>query len=297
MCAARRIEQYDMRQDSELREELRREAETIDRRIHDLLLRRAEIAQLERDQTAPAAGPMRAAQFAVILRGILSRRSDRFPLRALVRIWSDILFAGDTQTTLHIHGGEDVLGFRDLARTHFGCTMPMVSHGSAAAVVHACADDPRALGLVPPPETVDNGQTWWEQLAPMDHAGPRIAQSLPFVRNDPGPVPLPQGYAIATIDQEPTGTDTTVLRLECYAELSRARLQSLLRQAGFDAQILAASRDASKGSASRLLVAVNGFVAADDERLASIAAKAGDSIERVSLVGVFADPFDAQPVS
>lgn len=284
-----------MRQDPDLGVELRHEAESIDRRIHDLLLRRAEIAELERDQTAEAPAPIGTAQIAVILRGILGRHSGRFPLRALVRIWSDILFAGDTQTTLHIHGGEDVSGFRDLARTHFGCTMPMVSHGSATAVVHACADDPRALGLVPPPETVDNGQTWWEQLAPMGHAGPRIAQSLPFVRNDAGPVALPQGYAIATIDQQPTGTDTTVLRLECYAELSRARLQSLLRQAGFDAQILAASRVASKGTASRLLVAARGFVAADDERLTSIPAKAGDSIERVSVVGGFADPFDAQP--
>jgi hypothetical protein len=79
--------------------------------------------------------------------------------------------------------------------------------------------------------------------------------------------------------------------------MSRARLQSLLRQAGFEAQILAASRDASRPSASRLLVANKGFVPADDERLSVMARLADDVVERVALVGGFADPFDAATAS
>jgi hypothetical protein len=210
-----------------------------------------------------------------------------------VQIWSDIFFALDTHTTLHVYGGDDASRFRDLARMHFGCTMPLINHTSAMAVVHACANDPAALGLVPPPETIESGQTWWEQLAPAGHPGPRIAQSLPFVRNDCLSVPLPQGYVIGTVEQQSTGADTSVLRLECQAEMSRARLQTVMRQAGLDIQILAASRESPKSAASRLLVANKGFVAAGDHRLATVMEIAGEAVARVALVGGFADPFEA----
>ncbi|MGH6877840.1 MAG: hypothetical protein ACREHV_10755 [Rhizomicrobium sp.] len=267
--------------------------ESIDREIHNLLLRRSELGETFRIGASVSPAPIRAAQAATVLRTVLSRHSGAFPLRALVRIWSDILFACDTQTTLHVFGGADTAGFHDLARTYFGCVAPVVLHSSASAVVHACADDPLAIGLVPPPESVENGQVWWEQLVPAGSHGPRIAQSLPFVRSDSCPEPLPQGFAIGAVEQEFTGADTTVLRLECHLEMSRARLQSILRQAGFEAQILAASRESAKSAASKLLVANKGFVAADDPRLSSIAAAAGDTIERVALVGGFADPFEA----
>ncbi|HEY6579197.1 MAG TPA: hypothetical protein VIY09_07720 [Rhizomicrobium sp.] len=275
------------------REEKPGDIESIDRAIHDLLLRRAELGETAKGGASVSPPPVRAAQAAKLLRAVLSRHSGRFPVRALVQIWSDILFACDTQTKLHVFGGVGVAGFHDLARTYFGCIAPVIMHNSASAVVHACADDPLAIGLVPPPDSVENGQAWWEQLAPAGRPGPRIAQSLPFVRNDSCPDSLPQGFAIGAVEQESTGADTTVLRLECHSEMSRARLQSLLRQAGFEAQILAASRTSAKSVASCLLVGNKGFVAPDDQRLSSIAAMAGDAIERVAVVGGFADPFDA----
>jgi hypothetical protein len=279
-----------MRPDS--RDEMRAKLQLIDHDIHDLLMRRAAMTG---NNSGPGnrPAPVQPSQAAEILRSVLARHSGQFPLRALVQIWCDIIFAGDAQTTLHVFAGEDAAGFRDLARTSFGCTLPIVSHNSAMAVIYACADDPLAIGLVPPPESVESGQTWWEQLAPAGQAGPRITRGLPFIRNDPCPVPLPQGYAIGAVEHTSTGQDTSILRLECHAEMSRARLQSLLRQAGFEAQILAGNRETSQTAASRLLVANRGFVSPDDERLTAIANLAGEAIERVALVGGFADPFDA----
>ncbi|HEX3429860.1 MAG TPA: hypothetical protein VHT03_03160 [Rhizomicrobium sp.] len=274
-------------------EEIRREILACDRGIHDLLIRRTLAVLASRPEEPDSPAPMRVSKTAKILRGILARHSGRFPLRALVQIWSDILFAMDGKTTLHVYGGEDAPRFWDLARTHFGCTMPLIAHHSATAVVHACANDPAALGLVPLPESIESGQTWWDQLVPAGNSGPRIAQSLPFVRNDSPAFPLPHGYVIGTVEQEATGTDTTVLRLQCQAELSRARLQAVLKQAGFDAQILAASRESPKSAASRLLVANKGFVAANDERLAAVKSIGGEAIDSLALVGGFADPFEA----
>lgn len=272
-------------------EETRREILALDRGIHDLLMRRTEAVVASRSGTNSPA-PLRVSQAAKLLRGILARHSGQFPPRALVQIWSDILFAMDTPTTLHVYGGEDAPRFWDLARTHFGCTMPLIGHTSATGVVQACANDPAAFGLLPPPESIEGGQAWWEQLVPAGQPGPRIAQCLPFVRNDSASVPLPLGYVIGTIEQESTGTDTSVLRLACQVETSRARLQTALKQAGLDAQILAAARDSTKAAGSRLLVANRGFIAADDERLAQVMTIGSEAIENVSLVGGFADPFE-----
>lgn len=273
-------------------EELRREILALDRGIHDLLIKRTEAVLTLRSDETHSLAPQRFSHAARTLRGILARHSGRFPPRAIVQIWSDILFAMDTQTTLHVYGGEDAPRFWDLARTHFGCTMPLIGHTSATAVVHACANDPSALGLLPPPESMEGGQAWWEHLAPAGHPGPRIAQCLPFVRNDSTSVPLPQGYVIGAIEQESTGTDTSVLRLACQAEMSRARLQTVLKQAGLDAQILAAGRESTKAAASRLLIANRGFIAVHDDRLTQVSVIGGEAIESVSLVGGFADPFE-----
>src|SRR5579864_8753410 len=130
-------------------EEIRREILALDRGIHDLLMRRTEAVLASRSDESRPPAPLRVSQAARVLRGILARHGGRFPPRALVQIWSDILFAMDTRTTLHVYGGEDAPRFWDLARTHFGCTMPLIGHASAAAVVHACVNDASALGLLP----------------------------------------------------------------------------------------------------------------------------------------------------
>ncbi len=275
-------------------DDIRREIEEIDRELHGLLVRRTALSETlwaTHQEHASVAG--RAARTAAILRGILSRHQGSFPKRALVRIWSDILQPASGGTTLHVFAGENAEGYWDLARAHFSCMIPMVAHSTTAAVVHACADDAGALGIVPMPDSVESGQAWWDQLAPAGSQGPRFVQCLPFVADEEDGPSLPEGYAIGTVEQTPTGSDTTILRLECHSELSRTRLQTLLRQAGFEAKIMAASRQSMRSSASSILIANKGFVATDDARLALLAAKAGDALESISHIGGFANPFPA----
>src|SRR5881394_3193813 len=97
-------------------EEIRREILAFDRDIHDLLMRRTEVVLASPSRASGSTAPLHAAQAARVLRRLLARHSGRFPLRAVVQIWSDILFALDKQTTLHVYGGEDALRFCDLAR-------------------------------------------------------------------------------------------------------------------------------------------------------------------------------------
>lgn len=286
-----------MRQQQMSLSELRREVDAIDDAIHDLLVTRANLSQEigqhpERttDETGlPLARPARKAE---ILRRILGRPEKGVPSRSLIRIWCEILASGPGEHgTLHVFAGDHAVHYQDLARTYFGSLMAMVSHASATAAVHACADNPRSVGIVPLADSGGEGAGWWTHLAPAGVAGPRVVARIPFVRDDGGNQTFPQAFAIAALEQEETGDDTTLLVLETEGEISRQRLQSFLYEAGFRARILAAGGGSGRGP-NHLLLASRGFVGLEDPRLAVFLDKAGDEILRVAPVGGYANPID-----
>lgn len=271
----------------------------IDEQIHDLLIRRAELLRtLRRDDGAaadPAQIPLAPGADAATVRRLVARHSGDFPLRAVVRIWREILTASLSAQALysvHVYAGENALAFWDVARTYFGSILPVTGHATASAVIHACAEDPMACGVVPLPESAENVSPWWAQLAAAGEGGPRIMARLPLVLNDGGRFDYPNAYAVGTIEPGPTGDDTSVLFVEVMQEFSRARLQSLLKQAGIDARIIAAGQEAGGSSSRELLLETDGFVAPDDARLAALLAAAGEGILRAVMVGSYANPLD-----
>lgn len=271
----------------------------IDQQIHDLLMRRAELLRLLRkgEAAGPARISLRPGEDAATVRRIVDRHRGDFPLRAVVRIWREILTASlsaDTNYSVHVYAGENALAFWDLARAYFGTTLPVTGHATASAVIHACAEDKMACGLVPLPESAENVSPWWAQLAAAGEDGPRIVAKLPLVLNDGGRFDYPAGYALGTIEQRPTGDDTSVLFFETQQELSRTRLQSLLKQVGIKAQIVAAGQEAAKAATRELLLETKGFVGPADPRLDALAAVAGDALLRVNVVGGYANPLDYQ---
>ncbi len=282
--------QHKPSQDDQAREIVR-----IDRQIHDLLIQRAALLQGARAKTHPGQGLLRPNEDAGVLRRIVARHRGDFPLRAVVRIWREILIASlpaDARYSVHVCSGENGLAFWDLARTYFGSLLPVTGHATASAVIHACAEDRMACGVVPLPESAENVSPWWAQLAAAGEEGPRIVARLPLVTNDGGRFEYPPAYAIASITQEPAGDDTAVLFLETAQEFSRTRLQTLLKQAGIEARIVAAGQEAAKSATRELLLEVKGFIAAADPRLEALIAAAGDGILRAVAVGGYADPVD-----
>jgi hypothetical protein len=97
-------------------------------------------------------------------------------------------------------------------------------------------------------------------------------------------------YAIGSLEQEPTGADTTLIILEANAGLSRTKLQALIREVGFEAQLVAVGRDSARSSSRQHLLEIAGFVPRDDSRLGVLLEQAGDTVQRVVCVGGYADP-------
>ena len=277
--------------------DLRAKIDEIDDALHDLLIRRADVSRAiakvkqsgadGKGTLAPAMYPAREAQ---ILRRLLARHRGDPPASVIVRIWREIIAASlQAQSAFHLHvyGGKNAAAFFDLAHAYFGSLTPIHEHVRALIVVQACADEPNTIGIVPLPESEESNPAWWTQLTAAGQVGPRVVAKLPFISNgEDNPV---SAYAIGGVEQEPSGDDTTLLRLETAGDLSRARLQDLLRQAGFEANLISALRGEKSGPGI-VLVAVDGFVGGSDERLDALRAQGGSSVLCVDPVGGFANP-------
>ena len=65
-------------------------------------------------------------------------------------------------------------------------------------------------------------------------------------------------------------------------------MQALIKEVGFDAQLLAVGRDSARSSSRQHLMEISGFVPRDDPRLGVLLEQAGDTIVRLVCVGGYA---------
>ncbi len=282
-----------MRRPGENLEDLRSEIDQIDDALHDLLMRRAElsraIAKVKQDGGMGLAPAFRPAREAAILRRLVSRHGGDMPPRVLARIWREIIAASlraQTSFQLHIFAADHQPQLIDLAHAHFGSFTPIRIHSRPSLVVHACAEEPDSIGVLPLPESEEAAAAWWAQLAPAGEKGPRFVAKLPFIAAN-GEF---AAFAIAGIEQEPSGDDTTILLLEIAPSVSRMKLKSLLNAARLNARIIAAGRLLDKRVPDELLIELSGFVSPSDPRLAALSEAAGDVISRAKLIGGYANP-------
>ena len=275
-------------------DDLRGEIDKIDDALQDLLARRVSIsraiarAKLPGSSAVTLSTTMRPAREALILRRLLARHPGELAPQLVVGIWREIISSSlRAQTAFHGHvfAGDGETAYVEMARAYFGSETPLRTHGKPSLVIHACAEDQNALGVVPLPLIEEPGPAWWAQLAPAGEKGPRIIAKLPLVSDD-----APAGYVIGAIEQEPTGDDTTLLLVEVPPGKSRTRLQALLKEVGLPARLAAAGRTADKNAPDEILLEVKDFVGKGDKRLAALAKAGGDTIARIVPIGGFANP-------
>jgi len=289
-------------QGSETLEDLRGEIDRIDDALEDLLARRVAISRaIARVKRAVPSGVtlssvMRPAREALILRRLLARRPPELPPQFVVGIWREIISSSlRAQARFHAHvfAGDGETAYVGLARAYFGSETPIHTHGKPSLVVHACAEEPNAIGVLPLPLIEEPGPAWWAQLAPAGEHGPRVIAKLPAVEDGE----LPSAYALGAIEQEPTGDDTTLLLLEIAPGKSRTKLQGLLSEVGLPARLAAAGRVAERNVPDELLLEVKGFISKGDPRLPALAKAAGEAISRIATIGGFANPVSLASLS
>lgn len=260
---------------------LRREVDRIDRAVIELLAERLQvvraIAALKR-QEAGGRPAIRPGREAAILRRLVAQAGGRFPTATLVRMWRELLAATTrAQAPLAVAAcvppGREALW--DLARDHFGAIAPLRRIAHSAAALRLVRDGEADLVVLPAPGA---GESWWADLAA---TGLRVVAALPFVGSGI------DALVVGAFPPDPSGDDLTLLAVATGADLAQERLGELLRAAGLAPRQL----DAVPASENRFLrlVELEGFVAAEDERLAALV-EPGGSVLRCTWLGGYARP-------
>jgi chorismate mutase len=250
---------------------LRAEIDVLDDALHELVMRRADVvARLAASgiKAGRQVSPLRPGREAMILRRLLGRHAGPLPPGALVQLWREILagssaMQGGFSVAVYARGPEQAR----LAREHFGSQTPLRSYETAARALAAVANGEAQVAVLPLPEEAEAPEAaWWTGL---DSPRLQIVARLPFWA--PGGENLPEALAVTQGAADPSGADRSLLRLEPADDRGRAQLAAALTAAGLPPRLLQLRRD---GGVVRALAEVDGVVAADDPRLASLPARA-----------------------
>lgn len=275
---------------------LRRQIDDIDARIHDLLMRRTEVALRIGALKGAESGHMRPGREAVVLRRLMARHRGDLPKALIVRIWREI-FAAVTalqdSLAVAVYAPEGTFGYRNLARDHYGWRTPITAYRSAAQVLEAVGEGRATVGVLPVPRG-EEGEPWWINLARDGPAVPRIVSRLPFAVVDPPRADTPEALAITLAAAEPTGQDHAFLVVETSRVVSRSHLKEILSAARF---VLLDIQVAEEGGRGFHLVEVDGFVAEGDPRLEQLTALGEGTIAQVWPVGGFAVPLSLEEMN
>lgn len=277
-------------------DELRREIDAIDDRIHRQLVLRTEVVERIADlkkRRGDGALALRPGREAAILRRIAARHSGDFPLPALLRIWRELL-AGQVAIqgglSLGVAAPDGAHAFRDLSHEHFGSAARMKEYEDIGQLLQDVWRGGVSVGVVPVPDG-EPEDAWWRGLVAGGRDAPRIVAEIPFWRGGGDDSERPAAWALAKLAPEATGDDVTVVAIERRGAVSRGRLRGDLRACGLRVETLALWRHPGRAERASYVVAAEGFLAADSPPLAKLAETlAEDDLGQASVLGSFARP-------
>ncbi|MFN3076717.1 MAG: chorismate mutase [Alphaproteobacteria bacterium] len=269
--------------------ELRRELDSIDDALHDLVMRRTELVQRIAAESEGGEMPrLVPGREAGVLRRLLARHSGPFPKSVIVRLWRELFSAQRSLQfpfALAVFMPKRGAGYLELAREHYGTYTTTTTYTSSSQVVRAVTDGSAAVGILPIPQEDDTG-AWWPALMSDAPGTPRVIARLPFTGPGPGRGDGIEAMAIARSTQDPTGNDRTLLVLETASGISRASLRRAMTDTGLEECAYQGQR--SVGDDVWLhLVEVIGYVPSGDDRLHRLCAEAA-LVKRVAVIGSFA---------
>lgn len=186
---------------------IRREIDSIDDQILDLLKRRFEatgrVKATKANDGSIAASPFRPAREAVMLRRLVAQAGS-VPSDVLLRLWRVILSAStqfQAPVTLHLDavtGSE--LDAMLLISQHF-CGMKVKLHGSPASALLALQTSRGDLAIL------DCGSDWARDFWPLKTESARVIGTLPVISDGRQPRLLVFGHA----EPQASGDDETLI--------------------------------------------------------------------------------------
>lgn len=278
-------------------EELRRRIDELDDQVHDLLIRRAEIVEeIGRLKKIDTALPLRPGREAQILRRLAAQHRGRLPLGTLMRVWRELMsgmLAMQADFVVAVYVPDEVPGYWDLARDHFGSHTPMNAYRSVGEVVRAVGEGRATIGVLPIPEEGNGTDPWWRHIGASGAPTPRVLARLPFASRGNARSEGRDALVIGRGEPDGSGDDCSLLVIEASADVSRTRLISALTGAGLTVTLFAAADGNSDVAAN--LVGIGDLIEPADPRLLGALAPLGDKVLRVSSLGSYPRPMTSTP--
>jgi chorismate mutase len=262
---------------------LRAEIDRIDEAMHRLLMERGAIIDrlIATKGTGQSGQAFRPGREAAMMRALAERHAGLLPLDTVEGIWRVIIATFTfVQAPFAVHA--DVSGgdppMRDSARFHFGFTVPLTPHPSAAAVIAAVAGLRGDLGVF----RLDQGASagaWWRALVGAQN--PKVIARLPFIERPDHPAGTPV-FVVAKPLAEAAVRDVVLYaaRFERWCEAARPALSEL------SGEVIAS---AGEPGGLSVLLALPGTVAPETLQCALHAAGAG--LASLDEVGSHAERF------
>jgi chorismate mutase-like protein len=285
---------------------LRREIDSVDTKLHNLLMQRTELAVKVGEVKAkaqpigrtPSEGAkfVRPAREAQILRRLVGRHKGRLPKSVVVRMWREMISAllqVEGPFVVAVYTPADETGYWDIARDHYGCRVPIQNFDRLNHAISAVLDGQATVAVLPLPHEGDR-DPWWRRIAVKQPKVPHIIARLPF--GDPGNQRGRglQAMVIGTTPNEPTEHDRGLLVAETREAVSRSSLRDALNAAQLTPVFIQAFQEL--GGPEQHLVEVEGFLAPDDPRLGALAKALGPE-SRAIVIGGYAVPLTAEELA
>ena len=276
-------------------EALRGEVDRLDRSMVELLAERLRVVrEIARIKNTAAAGQpaIRPGREAVILRRLVEQAGERFPAGTLVRMWRELLAAttraqAPLAVVACVPAAQPALW--DLARDHFGATVPLERTAEWRHALTLLADGLADLAVLPLPAP---DTPWWTHLPGGEVRPLRVVARLPF--GPAGPQLAGQGaMVVGTVAPEPSGADVSLLAVTTPGPSPSPALLAALTAQGLAPHPLAAAAG-REGEALHLLE-LDGYVTPADAPLAAALVSAGPHVLRTTWLGGYARPLAAVP--
>lgn len=254
-------------------DQFRKEIDSIDSQLHDLLMKRAElvmaIGEVKRKNNVQMIQPDREA---AMIRRLMERHQGKLPKAAIVRIWRELISAVSLlQTPMKVAiavPANNAEEYWDMARNYFGSVIPMQGVVNPLGAISMVREGEANFAVVPWPED-EAENPWWSYLSSEDpEQNLKIMVRLPYGDRVGGQGnPEFRALVIARLNFNSSGHDRSFLMLDLDHSVSRARIVDKAKMLGLKAVSIYSRRLRDSQERTAHLVEVEDYVAAQDVKL------------------------------
>jgi len=285
--------------------EIRKKIDTLDHKIHDLLMQRADlimgVAAEKKKNNIQIVHPEREAQ---MVRRLLKRHTGPLPESAILSIWRELVGAVcmmQTGLNVAVPGTENFHAHWDMAKNYFGSVLPMSKVATSLMAVASVRDNDTSFAVLPWPDeglTPSEETPWWVHL--YNNRGDnkiRIVCALPYGAESDNFLSMnSKAMIISKIEFLESGEDHSCIVIETDSSISRAKIVEELEKLKLKPLGAFTKSGLENDSRSLHMVIIDGYLYEDNEKLKDIENMFEDVETKCVALGGYPVPPNLKPI-